>query len=564
MSSQIIPAVTKTPVATTSSGICTVPDIDDLYVAQVGIISKTGQSNAQVYIVSINSPTAILCRIMTGLDAPGYYGGNNVGSNLSDYNGGSLFFDQQVVDIGITSPVNFVGPTGPSGPIGQTGPTGAASTVSGPTGPSGLPGEANGLLLWFDHTDSEWVLPFTGPISTIAFNDTNPDTITRTDAGSFITDGFLAGMKINVTGALNIGNNSTFELVGVTANTLTLALQDTLTAEPIGHSVTITTNNESLTVVPGVFSEIDTSVVVNNADLATGVPIDTHITTLGTPAQLFIPSGIWEFRTWHWVSAGSTTYFKYLVFKKSVAGITTNLFLTDATTTALGTTNATATHVILQTLVETEIPLLTTDRIGIRVLAFNTSGTNTTAHFISQGSVRPSYVKTSFSLPVIVGLAGSSGPTGASGPTGPSGLSGPTGPIGLDGIDGADGAEGPSGPTGPTGPSGLSGIPVTHTVNAQTGTSYQLTLADMYETGRALVTFNSVWGITVTVPKNSTTAFPVGCSIYCQQIGLGEVTFAGEDVSVTINPASKLSIAAQWGGAKLIQTAANTWSLLTF
>ena len=140
MSSQIVAAVTKTPVATTTDGICTVPDIDGLYVAQVGIISKTGQPNAQLYIVSINSPTTILCRLMVGPNDPGYYGGDNVGSDLSAYNGGTLYFEQQVVDTGLTNPVNFVGPTGPTGPIGQTGPTGAASTVSGPTGATGPQG----------------------------------------------------------------------------------------------------------------------------------------------------------------------------------------------------------------------------------------------------------------------------------------------------------------------------------------------------------------------------------------------------------------------------------------
>jgi len=587
MSSQIVAAVTKTPVATTTDGICTVPDIDGLYVAQVGIISKTGQPNAQVYIVSINSPTTILCRLMVGSNDPGYYGGDNVGSDLSAYNSGSIYFEQQVVDTGLTSLTNFIGPTGPTGPSGPNGPSGSPGGAtgatgptghSGPTGPSGLQGEANGLLLWFDNTDSEWVLPFTGPINTIAFNDTNPDTITRTDAGSFITDGFLAGMKINVTGALNTGNNGTFELVSVTASTLTLALYDTLTPEVAGNSVTIKTNNESLTVVPGIISENDESVVVNSADLATGVPIDTYISPLGAPAQLLVPAGTWEFRTWHWVSAGSTTYFKYLVFKKSVAGVSTNLFLTDATTTALGTTNATATNTILRYLVAADIPLLTTDRIGIRVLAFNTSGTNITAHFISQGSARASYVRTSFALPVIAGLIGSSGPTGASGPTGPSGTAGPsgspggatgatgpTGPSGMDGIDGIDGAEGPTGPqgpSGPAGPSGISGIPVTHTVNAQTGTTYQLALTDTYEAGCALVTFDNVLGITATVPKHSTISFPVGCSINCQQIGVGKVTFAGEDGTVIINPAATLSIAAQWGCVKLIQTVANTWSLI--
>jgi hypothetical protein len=75
----------------------------------------------------------------------------------------------------------------------------------------------------------------------ITFADADPDTITRS-AGSFITDGFTAGMTIQVSGTTN--NNGTFTIAaaGVAATVLTLIASDQLTDEgPIaGSGVTIT------------------------------------------------------------------------------------------------------------------------------------------------------------------------------------------------------------------------------------------------------------------------------------------------------------------------------------
>lgn len=105
-------------------------------------------------------------------------------------------------------------------------------------------------------------------------------------------------------------------------------------------------------------------------------------------------------------------------------------------------------------------------------------------------------------------------------------------------------------------------VPATHTVNAQTGTTYTFALTDAYEAGCALVTLSNGSAITATVPKNSVVAFPVGCCINCQQIGAGQVTFAPVDGDVTINPAATLKISEQWKGATLIKTATNVWSLI--
>lgn len=71
----------------------------------------------------------------------------------------------------------------------------------------------------------------------IAFVDSNPDTLTDTGSG-FVTAGFVAGQKINVSGSTS--NDGTYTLATVAAGTLTLASTDSLTAEVKGDTVTIT------------------------------------------------------------------------------------------------------------------------------------------------------------------------------------------------------------------------------------------------------------------------------------------------------------------------------------
>jgi hypothetical protein len=71
----------------------------------------------------------------------------------------------------------------------------------------------------------------------LTFAEANPDTITR-DAGSFITDGFKAGMTITVTGSAS--NNGTYTIATVGALVLTLDDGDDLAAEgpTAGHMIT--------------------------------------------------------------------------------------------------------------------------------------------------------------------------------------------------------------------------------------------------------------------------------------------------------------------------------------
>jgi hypothetical protein len=93
--------------------------------------------------------------------------------------------------------------------------------------------------------------------------------------------------------------------------------------------------------------------------------------------------------------------------------------------------------------------------------------------------------------------------------------------------------------------------------SAQTA-SYTLVAADRGK----LVEMNVGSANTLTVPLNSSVAFPIGTQIDILQVGSGKTTVAGATVGVTINATPGLAIRAQWGGATLIKRAENTWVLI--
>ncbi len=79
----------------------------------------------------------------------------------------------------------------------------------------------------------------TSSAASVNWNDANPDTITR-GAGSFVTDGFVAGMALTVTGAQNSANNGTYIVDTVAALTLTLIAEETVTADTADATAVIT------------------------------------------------------------------------------------------------------------------------------------------------------------------------------------------------------------------------------------------------------------------------------------------------------------------------------------
>jgi hypothetical protein len=114
------------------------------------------------------------------------------------------------------------------------------------------------------------------------------------------------------------------------------------------------------------------------------------------------------------------------------------------------------------------------------------------------------------------------------------------------------GAQGATGATGATGPSG----DPTLTINAQTA-SYTLVLTDASK----LVEVSNASANTVTIPLNSSVAFPTGTQISILQTGAGQTTIAGTS-GVTVNATPGLKLRAQWSAATLVKRAENTWVAL--
>ena len=87
--------------------------------------------------------------------------------------------------------------------------------------------------------------------------------------------------------------------------------------------------------------------------------------------------------------------------------------------------------------------------------------------------------------------------------------------------------------------------------------SYTLVLAD-----KAKVVEMSVGSANnLTVPLNSSVAFPTGTQIHIVQTGTGQTTVVATG-GVTINTATTLKLRAQWSAATLVKRAENTWVLL--
>jgi len=110
-----------------------------------------------------------------------------------------------------------------------------------------------------------------------------------------------------------------------------------------------------------------------------------------------------------------------------------------------------------------------------------------------------------------------------------------------------------------TGTVQLDGIPLTShvSINAQTGTTYTLVLSDQTK----LVTADNSSAITITVPPNSSVAYPIGTKIDLLAKGAGQVTVAAGS-GVTVNTAQTLKLRRQWSGASLIKLATNTWVIV--
>jgi hypothetical protein len=95
-------------------------------------------------------------------------------------------------------------------------------------------------------------------------------------------------------------------------------------------------------------------------------------------------------------------------------------------------------------------------------------------------------------------------------------------------------------------------------INAQTGTTYTTVLDD----NGKLVTLSNAAAIAVTIPLNSSVAYPVGAQINMAQIGAGQVTVSGAGGVTVVSTgatATTPKTRAQYSTLTAIQTSADNW-----
>ena len=103
------------------------------------------------------------------------------------------------------------------------------------------------------------------------------------------------------------------------------------------------------------------------------------------------------------------------------------------------------------------------------------------------------------------------------------------------------------------------GVPSRTTITQQSA-SYNLSTGGL-TLRDGLLELSSASAITLTIPANSTTAYPVGTSIDILQTGAGQVTVAGA-AGVTVNATPGLKLRSQYSSATLFKRATDTWVVM--
>jgi hypothetical protein len=98
-------------------------------------------------------------------------------------------------------------------------------------------------------------------------------------------------------------------------------------------------------------------------------------------------------------------------------------------------------------------------------------------------------------------------------------------------------------------------------INAQTGTTYTTVLAD----NGKLTTLTNASAIAVTIPPNSSVAYPVGAQINMAQLGAGQVTVSGgSGVTIVSTGATATTpkARAQYSTLTAVQTSTDNWLIM--
>jgi len=95
-------------------------------------------------------------------------------------------------------------------------------------------------------------------------------------------------------------------------------------------------------------------------------------------------------------------------------------------------------------------------------------------------------------------------------------------------------------------------------LNAQTGTTYTLVLADAHK----VLTLNNASPITLTVPPESSVAFEIGDQVNLLQLGAGQVTVAAGSGVTLRAQGSKVKLNGQYAIGTLVKIASDEWVLV--
>jgi hypothetical protein len=98
---------------------------------------------------------------------------------------------------------------------------------------------------------------------------------------------------------------------------------------------------------------------------------------------------------------------------------------------------------------------------------------------------------------------------------------------------------------------------IADTILNQQAASYTLVLADKNK----MVEISNASANTLTVPPNSSVAFPIGSTITILQTGAGQCTLTA-GAGVTVNGTPGLKLRTTWSSATLIKRATDTWVAL--
>jgi len=159
------------------------------------------------------------------------------------------------------------------------------------------------------------------------------------------------------------------------------------------------------------------------------------------------------------------------------------------------------------------------------------------------------------------GIQGPQGDIGATGVQGPQGDIGATGIQGPQGDIGATGVQGPQGATGLTGATGVIGATGSDadtlvTTNTQSN-SYTLVLSDRNK----IVEISNASSRTLTVPPNSSVAFPIGSQVMVARGDTGSVRIlAGSGVTIDSSN-NNTFLQYQYSGATLVKKSTDGWWL---